>query len=100
MTDSILQSRRECYVCRHKFGIKNDGQLDRHHVFGGSRRQISEQYGLTVYLCREHHTLQNGYSVHFDAELRHWLQARAQDALAQQVGEDQAIEILGKNYKE
>lgn len=38
----------ECILCH--------GQAtDRHHIFGGANRQLSEKYGLTVYLCRNCH---------------------------------------------
>lgn len=98
MAKSILQARRECYICREMYCIKNERDLERHHVFGGPLRPISEQYGLTVYLCRRHHREQNGYSVHFDAPLRKWLQSRAFAALSQQIGQDQAVQVLGKRY--
>lgn len=98
MSKSILQSRRECYICREMDNVKTERQLERHHVFGGPLRPISEQYGLTVYLCRRHHREQNGYSVHFHAPLRKWLQSRAFAALSQQEGEERAQEILGKDY--
>lgn len=99
MCNSILQARRECYICRELYCVKTERKLERHHVFGGPLRPISEEYGLTVYLCAQHHREQNGYSVHFDKSLRDWLHARAFAALAQQVGKDQAVNILGKDYE-
>lgn len=31
------------------------GQTERHHIFGGARRPLSEKYGLTVELCHRCH---------------------------------------------
>lgn len=39
---------RECWLC----GCTN-GQLDRHHIFGGPFRKKSERYGLVVDLCHD-----------------------------------------------
>lgn len=36
---------KECYLCGKV------GPTERHHVFGGSYRQLSEEYGCVVDLC-------------------------------------------------
>ena len=52
---SILQSKKECYIC---FSTNN---LEVHHCFFGSaNRKLSEQDGLKVWLCYEHHRGTNG----------------------------------------
>lgn len=56
---SILQdeSERRCYICSRyceDWSTKND--LEEHHVFEGRNRDFSDRYGLTVMLCRYHHT--------------------------------------------
>jgi len=38
-----------CFIC-HKYGI-----VERHHIFGGARRKMSERFNLKVNLCLEHH---------------------------------------------
>lgn len=40
MADSIMQSRRECYITGDTQG------LNRHHVYGGGRRQAAVYMGL------------------------------------------------------
>lgn len=58
---SILQEERECWVCRSPY-------VEEHHVFyGTANRTLSEEYGLKVYLCHEHHTGKSG--VHFNPRL-------------------------------
>lgn len=59
---SILQDRKECYLCR--LMMQKQGQeeslpaegLHSHHIFGGTaNRRQSERYGLKVWLCLGHH---------------------------------------------
>ena len=51
MSESIMQTRRECYVCRMKYGVETVKDLEEHHVLNGPLRPVAEQYGLKVYLC-------------------------------------------------
>lgn len=56
---SIMQDRSEgrCYICEYFCGDDSRKEiLEKHHVFGGPDRKASERFGLTVYLCRKHHT--------------------------------------------
>lgn len=47
--ESIIQARRECYVCHSPY-------VEDHHIFfGTANRRLSEKYGLKVWLCAEHH---------------------------------------------
>lgn len=75
MSESIMQSRRECYVCRMKYGVVTVKDLEEHHVLNGPLRPVAEQYGLKVYLCHRHHN-EPGYSAHFDHKLRLYLKSR------------------------
>lgn len=62
-SESIISEDRRCWVC----GIR--GALQRHHCFGGTaNRRLSEEDGLWIWLCSQHHTMSN-YSVHQDREL-------------------------------
>ena len=58
---SIIQDERECYICHSTY-------VEDHHIFfGTANRQLSEKYGLKVWLCPIHH--RGVYSPHFDKEL-------------------------------
>ena len=60
--NSILQNSKLCLVCGKQHNLEN------HHVFyGTAHRKISDKYGLTIWLCREHHRGNNG--IHFDPNL-------------------------------
>ena len=59
--ESIIQKKKRCYVCRSPY-------VEQHHVFyGTANRKLSDKYGLTVWLCHEHHTGATG--VHFNPKL-------------------------------
>lgn len=72
---SIMQARRECYVCRMKYNVSTVGKLEEHHVLNGPLRPVAEKYGLKVWLCHRHHN-EPGYSAHFDHHLRLDLKSR------------------------
>lgn len=81
MANSIIQTQRECYLCRRLFNIRTPYGLEEHHIFGGNgRRAVSERYGLTVYLCKRHHNVNKENSVHFNPELAQMLHSAAQIA--------------------
>lgn len=52
---SILQTEKECYICR-ALGRENTSMLDKHHIYGAANRDASEENGLWVWLCVDHHT--------------------------------------------
>ena len=59
---SILQDKKECYVC------KTTKDIHTHEVFYGRNRQNSIKDGCCAYLCGKHHNLSNE-GVHFDNKL-------------------------------
>lgn len=73
--------------------------LERHHIFGGANRPLSEKYGLVVNLCHECHN-EPPEGVHFNAKrmlaLRRWAQKQAME----HYGWDEAefIKIFGRSY--
>ena len=72
--------------------------LEEHHViFGTANRRLSEQYGLKVYLCPDHHRL-GAMAVHRNAEVAEILIKAAQIAFMRKYSLDQFIATFGKNY--
>jgi hypothetical protein len=87
----FTQIPRCCYFC-----TRTD-TLERHHIFGGSRRKASEQYGFTVYLCHWCHNEPGG--VHFDREKSDHLKRRAQEQFELYYGDrDEFRKVFGKSY--
>lgn len=93
MSKSIIQTEKECYICR------TTRNLHCHHIFyGTANRRMSERYGMKVWLCQEHHTGQNG--VHFDRQLDLLVKTVAQGVFEEKVGDrEKFIEIFGRSYK-
>ena len=95
---SILQKDDDrCYLCG---GYENGDHLDWHHVFEGSRRQLSEKYGLTVKL---HHFRCHQFSpkaVHCNSETMIELKKKAQEDAMRYYGWniDEWIKIFGKSW--
>lgn len=88
---SILQSEKECLICGSTVG------LERHHVFGGPNRQLSEKYGLTVYLCHNDHN-EPPMGVHFNRIKDLALKEYAQKQFELRYGHKVFMKLFGKNY--
>ena len=94
---SILQTRKRCLLCAER------SVLECHHVFEGSMRQRSEKYGLTVWLCKAHHTGDihgNGVAVHFNTKLDGAIKRWAQKKAMKHYGwtREDFIEKIGRSY--
>lgn len=95
---SILQTELErCFLC----GLPANGDpLDWHHCFGGSRRRLSEQYGLKVLLHHSRCHIFGGSAVHQNRFTARYIHRVAQKAAmdAYKWTTDDFIRIFGKNY--
>ena len=91
MTDSILQTEKECWFCGARVG------LECHHIFAGTaNRRISEKYGLKVWLCHEHHTGNDG--AQYDKEKNLQLKQEAQKKFEALYSHDMWMRLIRKNY--
>lgn len=98
MAKSIIQANRECWMCRRLYNLRTTKGLEVHHVIcGRGRRALSEQYGLTVYLCPLHHRTGN-YAVHKNLPARMCLQRRAQRAFEARYGHEAWMQHFGADY--
>lgn len=98
--ESIMQRKdRTCYLCRRLRGDwSRKTVIHEHHVFGGTaNRTLSEQYGLKVYLCTEHH-ITGPEAVHKDAGIMAMVRREGQKAFERRYPELDFVEIFGKNY--
>lgn len=92
---SILQEDKCCYLCGCTYG------LEKHHIFAGSNRRISERLGLWVYLCgawtpKNCHTGTDGAQYNKELNLR--LKREAQAAYERTHTRREWMEIIRKNY--
>lgn len=89
---SIVQRRKECYFCHRREG------LHEHHIFEGKgRRQLSEKYGLKVYLCGRHHNLSNN-SVHRQQDMREMLYREGQRAFERAYPQLDFLEVFSIRF--
>lgn len=89
--ESIIQKEKQCLVCHVTVG------LHKHHVFYGPNRSVSDQYGLTVWLCGRHHNM-SSQGVHYDHELDLQIKALAQEAFERTHSRDEFLQLIGRNY--
>ena len=96
---SILQDKNHtCYLCillngdRHKHRT-----LHEHHIFGGPNRIHSEEEGLKVYLCPEHH-LTGSAAVHRCQETQNILHQIGQQEFEKTHTREEFRKIFGRSY--
>lgn len=98
---SILPTvhKGSCFLCAllHE-DERQKSVLHTHHVFGGPNRKASEQYGLTVPLCPEHHT-EGKEAAHRNQEIAALLHRLGQEAFEKRFPDLDFLEIFGRNYK-
>lgn len=97
---SLLQTEKECYICREELNIENTRYLEKHHIYGAANRNKSEKYGLWVWLDHDHHNenVRNDAGVHFNKERDLNLKQAAQRAFTAAYPELDFVELFGKNY--
>lgn len=94
MAKSILKNEPVCFVCGITYGIQ------KHHIYGGGNRQMSEKNGFWVYLCPRHHT-RTIYSVHGDPDhkLDNELKKICQTVYERDHTREEFIKLVGRSYK-
>ena len=96
---SIIQTdRNRCFLCGRSRSFGNP--LDEHHVFFGPNRNLSERWGLKVYLCHTGCHTGGKYSVHENAVVNRELQRTVQRFAMNYYGwtVEHFIRLFGKNY--
>ena len=89
---SIMQTEKECYI------TKRTDNLERHHVFFGTgMRQLSEKYGLTVWLTHDAHN-EPPDGVHHCIAANRKLQQDGQRAFETLYPDLDFMKIFGRNY--
>ena len=88
MSESILQREKECYVTGSR------QQLDRHHVYPGTRRKASEEWGCWVWLRHDVHM-----EIHDrDGETLRRIQRECQEEFEKRWGHEKFMQVFGKSY--
>lgn len=87
-----LQNSKECFLC------KTTSNLERHHIFGGANRDISEKYNCCVWLCHKHHN-EPPEGVHHNRAYDLMLKQIAEEELERAFGEERFRKEFGKCWK-
>ena len=92
---SIIQKKKICYICN-----KNVLLEEHHCIFGNANRKKSEQDGLKVFLCQEHHRGRFGVHGKNGHELDMMLKKTAEKTWLEYYNKtiDDFIERYGRNY--
>ena len=88
-----------CFLC----GRNGAGDpLERHHIFGGANRKLSEKYGLVVYLCGSRCHRDGKYAVHQNRETADMIHRYGQKKAMSENGwtKEEFRKIFGRNYIE
>lgn len=72
---SIIQSKKECFICRTNYDVETINDLQEHHIFEGKQ---SEKYGLKIWLCHRHPVTNPRYSINYQKQLDFELKQLAQ----------------------
>lgn len=90
---------KKCFLCGRN-GNGDRLELHHQHIFGGSRRKLSDKYGLTVYLCGERCHRLGRLSVHQNAEVADFVHKYGQRKAMKEQGwtVEEFREIFGANY--
>lgn len=93
----IKQRPDECYLCERLRRFQRWNYLERHHVFGGPNKKISEENGFTVWLCVWHHR-EGPDAVHNNADMMRLLQRDVQRAYEKSHSREEFLRLMGRNY--
>ena len=88
MSKSIMQDEKKCFV------TGSESQLDRHHVYAGSRRKASERYGCWVWLRHDIHMELHDRNKVLDKMLRRTCQEQFEAVYSH----EKFMEVFGKSY--
>ena len=89
---SIIQNDYQCIVC-------GDYRVEDHHIFfGNAKRELSEKYGLKVWLCSRHHRGTNGVHGKNGKVLNMKLKKLGQEAFEHHYPDLNFLKIFGRNY--
>ena len=85
-----MEGLRQCDNCHSSHCI------EKHHIFGGANRKISEKYGMVEDLCAECHRGNNG--IHFNKEMMLRYKQKHQRIFEEKYGHEAWMELIKKNY--
>lgn len=83
-----MQTEKECFI------TGSQTQLDRHHIYAGSRRKASEKWGCWVWIRHDLHMELHDKNKALDKMLR----MACQEKFEERYGHEKFMEVYGKSY--
>ena len=80
----------QCFLCGRKTC------LQKHHVFPGPNRKISEREGFWCHLCVDCHLSQDG--AQYNPEVGDYLKQQCQMAYEETHTREEFMKLIGRNY--
>lgn len=92
MTSIIQGKEKHCYI------TGETGNLEKHHIYFGSRRKTSDKYGFWVWLTPEMHRGTDGVHGKNGHELDQRLKRVCQRRYEENHSRDEFMALIGRNY--
>ena len=90
---SIIQQDKECF-----FTGATEG-LDKHHIYFGSNRKVSDLNGFYVWLRHDRHIQDSPFSTpHNNREIDLYLKKLCQEKYEENHSREEFIRLVGRNY--
>ena len=93
---SIIQSKKECFICRVNYDVTTTNELIEHHIFEETAK--SEKYGLKIWLCHRHPTTDPRYNIRYQKQLDLELKQLAQKKFEESHSRKEFIKHFIKSY--
>ena len=90
---SILQDEKVCFL------TGSTENLDKHHIYFGGNRKISDKNGFWVWLRHDYHIADSpNRTPHNDREVDLWLKAECQMEFEKTHTRDEFLKLIGRSY--
>ena len=95
MAKSILQSEKKCFI------TGSTENLHRHHIYGASNRNISEDNGFWVWLRHDYHIADSPNKTPHNCRMTDlYLKEMCQREYEKTHSREEFIKLIGRNYLE
>lgn len=96
---SILQSEKRCYMTHRYDDGTLFGHLDKHHIYFGANRKVSEENGFWIWLRHDYHIADSPHGTpHNDRRLDLYLKKLCQVEYEKTHTREEFIALIGRSY--
>ena len=90
---SILQEEKKCFL------TGSEQMLDKHHIYFGANRKVSEDNGFWVWLRHDRHIADSQYATpHNNRQVDLYLKRLCQARYEETHTRDEFIRLIGRSY--